>query len=152
MSVDSFSTNPRRATQAVAVGALSGALGVTTVILLLAALDGGITSASDLLFSVLIFVVALIGWTLGLFLLGLPLWWFLHRNGWRGRRSAALLGAGTTFVVVLLLQVSDGMFAPTAGGSGILMLFARAGFMALLGAIVALVIWRIAYRPADNRA
>lgn len=152
MSMDSLSTNPRRATLAVAAGAAVGALGVAIVILLPAALAGRITASSDLLFLILIFAIALVGWALGLFLIGLPLWWLCHRNGWRSRRAAALFGAGTTFVVVLLLQASDGMFAPTESNGGNPMFVARAGVMALLGAIVALVIWRTAYRPAEDCA
>jgi len=150
MNVDSLSTNPRRATLAVAAGAVIGALGVAIVVLLLATIATGVVNASDLIVAILIFVVALTGWSLGLFLFGLPLWWLFHRNGWRGRRVAMLLGAFTTLVVVLLLEMSGGILAVTTGNTaaGHLMPLVWAGAMALLGAIVALVIWRIAYRPA----
>jgi hypothetical protein len=153
MSVDSLSTDPRRATLAVTAGALIGALGVVAVVLLLAAMASGV-SASDLVVSLLIFVVALVGWSLGLFLLGLPLWWLFHRNGLRGRRVAMLLGALTTFIIVVLLERSGSVLAVTTGDSeaGQLMSFVWAAVMALLGAIVALVIWRIAYRPVEGRA
>ena len=109
MSVDSLSTNPRRATLAAIAGAVIGALGVVAVVLLLAAMASGV-SATDLVVALLIFVVALVGWSLGLFLFGLPLWWLFHRNGWRGRRVAMLLGALTTFVIVLLLAFSERNF------------------------------------------
>ena len=152
MAVDTLTTNPRRATLAVTAGAVIGALGVAVVVLLLATIATGVVSASDLIVAVLIFIVALVGWSLGLFLFGLPLWWLFHRNGWRGRRVAMLLGALTTFVIVLLLEMSGGVFAVATGDSeaGHLQSLVWAGVMALLGAIVALVIWRIAYRPAED--
>lgn len=154
MSVDSLSTNPRRATVAVMVGAVIGALGVAIVVLLLATIATGVVSAADLFVAVLIFIVALVGWSLGLFLFGLPLWWLFHRSGWRGRRVAMLLGALTTLVIVLLLKMSGGILAVTTGNNaaGHLMPLVWAGVMALLGAIVALVIWRIAYRAVDQPA
>jgi hypothetical protein len=149
MVADTLETNPRRATLAAAAGAAIGAAGVVAVVLLFAAMAGGV-GASDLVVSLLIFVVALTGWSLGLFVFGLPLWWLFHRNGWRGRRVAMLLGAFTTFVIVLVLEMSGGIFAVATGDSdgGGLVSFVWAGVMAVLGAIVALVIWKIAYRPA----
>ena len=154
MSLDSLSTNPRRATLAMTAGAVIGALGVAIVVLLLATIATGVVSAADLIVAILIFIVALVGWSLGLFLFGLPLWWLFHRNGWRGRRVAMLLGALTTFVIVFLLEMFGGILAVTTGNSdaGNLMPLVWAGVMALLGAIVALVIWRIAYRPTEYRA
>lgn len=154
MSVDSLSTNPRRATLAATAGAVVGALGVTIVVLLLATIATGVVSAGDLIVAILIFIVALVGWSLGLFLFGLPLWWLFHRNGWRGRRVAMLLGALTTFVIVLLLEMSGGILAVTTGNSdaGHLISLVWIAVMALLGALVALVIWRIAYRPVENPA
>lgn len=154
MSVDNLSTNPRRATLAVTVGAIIGALGVAVVVLLLATIATGVVSAADLIVAILIFIVALVGWSLGLFLFGLPLWWLFHRNGWRGRRVAMLLGALTTFVIVLLLEMSGGILAVTTGNSdaGHLISLVWVGVMALLGAIVALVIWRIAYRQVESPA
>jgi hypothetical protein len=152
MSVDDLSTNPRRATLAATVGAVIGALGVVAAVLAFAAMASGV-SDSDLVVSILIFLVALVGWSLGLFLVGLPLWWLFHRNGWRGRRVAMLLGALTTFVIVLVLEMSGGIFAVATGDSeaGHLISLVWVAVMAVLGAIVALVIWRIAYRPADDR-
>jgi hypothetical protein len=154
MSLDSLDTNPRRATLAVTAGAVIGALGVSVVVLLLATIATGVVSAADLIVAILIFIVALVGWSLGLFLFGLPLWWLFHRNGWRGRRVAMLLGAATTYVIVFLLEISGGIFAVATGDSdgGHLTSLVWAGVMALLGAIVALVIWRIAYRPVEQRA
>lgn len=152
-SLESLDTNPRRATLAATAGAVIGAFGVVIVVLALAAMAGGV-SASDVIVSILIFLVALTGWSLGLFLLGLPLWWLFHRNGWRGKRVAMLLGAFTTFVIVLLLERSGGILAVATGDSegGQLISFVWIAVMAVLGAVVALVIWRIAYRPAGHRA
>ena len=154
MNVDSLTTDPRRATLAVIAGAIVGALGVAILVLLLATAGTGALNLSDLIVSILIFIVALTGWSLGLFLFGLPLWWLFHRNGWRGRRVAMLLGAFTTFVIVLLLEISGGIFAVATGDTtgGHLISFVWAAVMAVLGAIVALVIWRIAYRPVGQRA
>jgi hypothetical protein len=153
MSVDDLRTNPRRATLAAILGAVIGALGVVAAVLAFAAMASGV-SASDVIVSILIFVVALVGWSLGLFLFGLPLWWLFHRNGWRGRRVAMLLGALTTFVIVLLLEMSGGIFAVATGDSdaGHLISLVWVAVMAVLGAIVALVIWRIAYLPAEQQA
>jgi hypothetical protein len=154
VAVDTLTTNPRRATLAVTAGAVIGALGVAVVVLLLSTIATGVVSAADLIVAILIFIVALTGWSLGLFLFGLPLWWLFHRNGWRGRRVAMLLGALTTFVIVLLLEMSGGILAVTTGNSdaGHLVSLVWVSVMALLGAIVALVIWRIAYRPVEDRA
>ena len=151
MTVERLSTNPRRATLAAAAGAVIGALGVVAVVLLFAAMASGVR-ASDLVVSMLIFLVALVGWSLGLFLFGLPLWWLFHRNGWRSRRVAMLLGAFTTFVIVLLLERSGGILAVATGDNSgeHLISFVWIGVMAVLGAIVALVIWRIAYRTAER--
>ena len=153
MSAEGLSTNPRRATLAAAAGAVIGALGVVAVVLLFAAMASGVR-ASDLVVSMLIFLVALVGWSLGLFLLGLPLWWLFHRNGWRGRRVAMLLGGFTTFVIVLLLERSGGVLAVATGDNsgGDFISFVWVAVMAVLGAIVALAIWKIAYRPAEDRA
>jgi len=153
MSVDGLSTNPRRATLAATVGAVIGALGVVAAVLAFAAMASGV-SASDLVVSILIFLVALVGWSLGLFLVGLPLWWLFHRNGWRGRRVAMLLGGFTTFVIVLLLERSGGVLAVDNGDNsgGDFISFVWVAVMAVLGAIVALAIWKIAYRPAEDRA
>lgn len=152
MDMDRLITNPRRATLAVAAGALIGALGVAIVVLLLATAGTEAVNLSDLIVSILIFAVALVGWALGLFLFGLPLWWLFHRNGWSSWRVAMLLGAFTTFVIVLLLERSGGILAVATGASGDLISFVWIAMMAVLGAVVALVIWRIAYRPADERA
>ena len=151
MTGERLSTNPRRATLAAAAGAVIGALGVVAAVLLFAAMASGVR-ASDLVVSILIFLVALVGWSLGLFLLGLPLWWLFHRNGWRGRRVAMLLGAFTTSVIVLLLERSGGFLAVATGDNSgeHLISFVWIGVMAVLGAIVALVIWRIAYRTAER--
>lgn len=152
MSLGDLSTTPRRATLAAAAGALIGALGVAIVVLLLATAGAEAVNLSDLIVSILIFIVALVGWSLGLFLVGLPLWWLFHRNGWRSWRVAMLLGAFTTFVIVLLLERSGGILAVATGDNegGDLISFAWVAVMAVLGAIVALVIWRIAYRPAER--
>jgi hypothetical protein len=152
MNADGLSTNPRRATLAAAAGAVIGAFGVAVVVLLLATTGAGALNLSDLIVSVLIFIVALVGWSLGLFLFGLPLWWLFHRNSWRGWRVAMLLGAFTTFIIVVLLEKSGGILAIATGNSdgGGLTSVVWAGVMALLGAIVALVIWCIAYRPAEG--
>lgn len=151
---DSLTTNPRRATLAAAAGALVGALGVAIVVLLLATTGTDAVNLSDLIVSILIFVVALVGWSLGLFLVGLPLWWLFHRSDRRSWRVAMLLGAFTTFVIVLLLERSGGILAVATGHTqaGQLISFIWIGVMAVLGAIVALVIWRIAYRPPEGRA
>jgi hypothetical protein len=153
MSVDGLSTNPRRATLAAAAGAVIGALGVVAAVLVFAAMTSGV-SASDLVVSILIFLVALVGWSLGLFLVGLPLWWLFHRNGWRGRRVAMLLGGFTTFVIVLLLERSGGVLAVATGDNsgGDFISFVWVAVMAVRGAIVAVVSWKIAYRPAEDRA
>jgi hypothetical protein len=153
MSTDRLGTNPWRATLAVTAGAAIGGLGVAIVVLLLATVAAGGLTAADLIVSILLFIVAAVGWLLGLFLAGLPLWWLFHRNGWRGRRVAMLLGAFTTFVIVLMLEMSGGILSVATGESegGHLISFVWVAVMAALGAVVALMIWRIAYRPAEVR-
>ena len=96
---------------------------------------------------VFVFLVLLVAWGAGLIVFGVPLWCLFHAKGWRSRRAACLLGAGTAFLVFLAFQLvlSRLYFSELEMLSiGILV---WPGVFAVAGALVAAVIWRVAYCP-----
>lgn len=152
MRARNYNTNTKRASLALIAGAFAGAAG--TIIMIAAGLHfdriEGFRSQDPQIFA-LAFVVALVVWAIGLVAFGLPLWWLFHRNGYRSRRAAGFLGAGTTAVVVFGLEFPYITFVSPANRADLVDL-AALGALAVVGGLVALLIWRIAYRPADERA
>ena len=127
-------TTPGRAVVGLMIGSLTGAA-LTALYFVAEALwrgRGGGESAGVEGFGILIFVVALFVWSPGLFTLGVAGWTLLHGGGWRGPGTAALFGAGLTPLIARGL--SNGPL--------------ESGFvwLALGGAVVGLVIWRVSYR------
>ena len=110
-----------------------------------------------------VFVLASTVWLAGILVLGCPVWWWLHRKGWRYWWIAAGVGAVAPAVFVFLRSTryltgqASGRFSYTQGKTkiwenGILTFDGwldaaySAAFFGLLGAIIGFLIWRIAYR------
>lgn len=106
------------------------------------------------------FIVALAVWAAGLGIIGAPLWGLAERAGLRSFHHAVALGLIVTFVAAVLLtfliDVGTGLSLGEGGQTlvrqgrrtpeGLWALVHDSGLFALLGALVAAVIWRIAYR------
>lgn len=171
MPTESYSTNPSRVILSLAAGAVTGAFlialwhlcGTAQVLGIQYVLDYGLRPSST------VFVVAFIVWAVGLIVFGLPLWWLLHRLGLRKWLVAAVVGATMTFLVDFGIETrafelipppsNSTYFAGDAGGSTIInnrltphgwwAAFCGALMLSAGGILVALVIWRIAYRRSD---
>lgn len=104
------------------------------------------------------FLVALVLWALGLTVVGAPLWGLAERAGLRSLHHALAMGLAATFVAAALLMflMDSGMVSLSEGGRdliqngrrtpyGLWVLIRDSGKFSLLGALVAAVIWRIAY-------
>ena len=85
--------------------------------------------------AVAIFIGALIVWSIGLTVVGVPIWRLLHDRGVRGPFAAVLLGAITVYVVGML-------WPPTSATAAVEP--ARL-LLAIAGGVVGLVIERVAY-------
>jgi hypothetical protein len=119
-----------------------------------------------------IFVSAFVIWTLSLVAFGIGPWWVFHRIGFRNLFSAIVLGFSMTFLVTLLLDTHlAGLLARTLptgvhevfrdeGGvreidyaltsHGWRLAVEGAAQLGAIGAIVASVIWRTAYRSVPQ--
>jgi uncharacterized membrane protein YiaA len=110
-----------------------------------------------------VFVYAFIIFLVGIVVFGLPVWRALHTTGRRAWFHAVIAGATVPFVVYLAL--STGFFTGHANGNwsyygdggkhwvdgvitmfGVRMAVQNAAQLGLMGALVGLVIWRVAYR------
>lgn len=115
----------------------------------------------DGMFLVLVtFIVAWVFWTLGLGVIGGPLWGLAERARLRTLHHAVALGFMATFLAaafLTLLMDAGGLVSLIIDGKtlvrhgrrtpyGLWVLARDCGLFALLGALVAAVIWRIAYR------
>ena len=83
--------------------------------------------------ALLVFSMIALGWTFG-GLFALPVWWGLHKMGFRGPVAAAISGAA---LVALPFWAATNTVAWTLVGSG-------------LGAAAGLTLWRVAYRRVDT--
>ncbi len=152
--------------------------GLATVIAITQSHGGGgdvnLHGLSDVLVGLWIWAVILffasLPYAMGAVLLGSPIWWLLHRIGYRGPLVALALGAVLSFLVVtagesshFVLPSSDGhTFRSDEGGvlvdSGRLTaygwtkLLTYAAKISAGGALGGLVIWRVAYRRPRTSA
>jgi len=173
MQVASYTTRPSRAALGLIAGAVTGAALVVLWHLWESALGFGLSYAltDGARQGTTIFAVALAVWAAGLVALGLPLWWLLHRRGWRHWAVAAAAGAALTFAAFLGMQTrafdllpppADSSFsASDAGGPTVIdnvrtahgwrvAVEAALAFGAGAGIPVALAVWRVAYRRAGT--
>ena len=106
----------------------------------LASLDIGLF-AMLLLWLLYVFIACLIVWTVGLLLLGGPVWFFLHQLGFRGPIIATAAGAVLTSSVLTGLLVAVG-YGPEPLRSALAII---ALFGLLTGAPAGYMLWRVAY-------
>ena len=158
-----YQTTFLRAVLAVGAGAVAGAA-MVTVWFLAGASDLNYLRQYGFQAGVLIFINATVIWALGLVLVGAPLWAILHYYGKRNWTAAGALGAILTFVVTLGLLtngfgllVSGNLSASDAAGPiwvdsqltahGWAVALEVAVVCCIAGALVGLIVWRVAYRP-----
>ena len=141
----------------IAAGALTGATIIAAPTFVLSLVYESIDQflSGNFLMVMWTFVVAFVVWAIGLVVVGLPLWWLLHKKGVRRWWVAALCGAATAFVgafalsLALMLLVESSPFKDPGAFAMIVLAAVEIG---VYGAIVAAVIWRIAYRRVEQRA
>lgn len=139
-----YETSIARAGWALGVGSLLGGLVVLALVLF-----GGQRDPVSLL----------LAWVIGTVLMGVavtaiavPLWLAMHLIGWHGARHAALIGFLASMTVFLAAQTYGfGLVAmPTMDSRTLLFRWLSAGaislLLALVGAGIGMVMWRIAYR------
>jgi hypothetical protein len=142
MALAHYETTRARALAASVVGALVGAIALELYLLTLVVATGPVSfslllnAISDLP------VLALFIW-LGLVIIGVPCWLLLHRAGFRAWQHLAAAGAVAFFAVTYAIE-SRVVFTDHAMSS--------ASRMALLGALVGVAIWRVAYRKVGATA
>ncbi len=148
----SFETSPLR----VVLGLLSGAI-VGGAVFWAGALivdPGPIAQSMELAQFLSLSVATGVIWLAGLLVLACPFWLILHRLKNRGPLSAIALGAGLSFLFFFGAVTNwFGLNAPGVpiGAASLLSMDWRrgleaAGWMTPLGALVGLVVWRVAYR------
>lgn len=152
----------------IAAGAIAGGL---LVILGLSAtgLWSGTLTAGDLLMLIPVFVGAALTWGQGLIVFAALPWYVLHRLGLRGWRTAITLGAGLTFTAGALFQFMElwnraGQTGTYGDGTGTILIdgwptlygwrvtLELPILLALAGAIVGWVVWRVAYGKSSAHA
>jgi hypothetical protein len=162
-----YETTLPRAALGLIAGSIAGAL-LVTLFEIVNAFDYYRQYGTQTGAAMIVFTYALIVWTAGLFLVA-PLPWFaLHRRGIRGWRAAILFGILLSFIGALGfftngfgLNPNGGAFSASDSGGPIwidghltLHGWIEAAKAALLcsigGALVALAVWRTAYRRAPS--
>jgi len=170
-----YETTAGRAALALGVGAIAGATitfsGGMIFVIVVAVLTGKSVPWDQFFVGLDILIIAaiLVVYLIGLFVIAAPIWWLLHRHGLRSPRHAFALGAIAAFCVRFAMDAIPAlMFAPIGGYQagdsggdtivngkttlhGWIEIFQASVIAAAVAAIVALVIWRIAYRPARQK-
>lgn len=143
-----YVSRPNRKPVALLAGALIGATGV--------AVWAALSSSGMIFLFPLFFIVALIVWSVGLVLLGIPLWFVFERVGWTSPVAAVALGLGGTAVGTVLAQLMllRDAAGVAAAGREIVSPRSLSGLLAealgwlplgLLGGLVGFSIWRLSY-------
>jgi hypothetical protein len=159
-------TTQRRAICAVLAGAATGAILTTLSSVVPVALTpepyGGLEKALGIGIATL--VAAFCVWALGILSLGVPIWLWAHGRGLRSAWAAITVGAVLPFIATTVLGAASlsGFTSLSSGGidevvNGHLTLagwgsvVGQALLLALAGALIAMVIWRVAYWPMTSR-
>jgi len=137
-------TRPGRVVVALALGAACGAVLVSGSMILLSAFTGEIRYG--LLMAAFAFPFALVGWTIGLVVIGAPIWWLLRRSNMRPTRLAASVGAGITALLMGGWSVTLNLITSDAGLWDLLPILE----FGLFGWIVGWVVARIAYGKSES--
>jgi hypothetical protein len=144
-------------------GSVAGAFLVVSFAIAEGLISSGFTIAPDFVLGIVIVAYAGVAWTAGLFLIAPLPWYLLHRSGYRGFLAAMGFGFVAAFATVATVltrgfglipqepfSVSDSGGATWIDGKQTLHGWAEALEAALLcglcGAVVGLIVWRVAYR------
>jgi hypothetical protein len=116
-------------------------------------------------FVLMAFIASAVIWAIGLVVVGLPAWLYLHHRERRHWLWAVAVGAVLTFVAVFVIAMETNFFRGMAGmyvGGGVdpstlddaqlasqewQSAILASSVLSLIGMAVAFVVWRIAYRP-----
>jgi hypothetical protein len=159
---------PPRVVRSLFAGAATGGLLFSIWYVIGAAVERGLffVFQSGLLTATGIFVATFFVWTIGLIAFGIGPWWLFHRIGFRNLVSAIVLGFSLTFLVNLAIASHlAGLLSPPPGAHEVLrdaagaweidytltsrgwrLAVEGAAELGVVGALVAAVIWRTAYR------
>jgi hypothetical protein len=159
-------------TLSLVAGAITGAALIALWYLWGTARNLGVRYVLDygLLPTTTVFTVALVVWAVGLTIFGIPLWWLLHRLRIRHWWAAGIVGAVLTFLVdfgietrlfELIWPPSNSTYSATDSGGptvianhltahGWWVAVQAALMLSVGGVLVALLIWRIAYRRDET--
>ena len=130
-----YETNLGRVFLAMLAGAITGGFTFTTVTSFLA---HGFSISIEDYFSILALTT---GYALIIIaLLGGPVWLLLHKLGWRQWHAA--VAAGVIIPAIVILVIGRGV--PDAGILDLILVSVR--MFGVFGAVVAFVVWRVAYR------
>jgi hypothetical protein len=146
---------PPRVARGLLAGAAAGALSMVLWFLAVA-YSSPAGAGYDVLMAIVVFVAAFFFWGFGLFAFGLIPWWLIHRIGFRGPLTAAVFGFAMTFLVNLCLNARIWALLSWPDSRGSLRsadfsaAICNAALIAPIGAIVAVVVWRTAYRSAAD--
>jgi len=147
-----YVTTMDQAAAAVAAGALTGGLLTGAAIFGAPLAHGGLSffrAAQFIHATIIAGLIAAVFWLLGLIMFGVGPWAVLHHYGWRGWRSATLLGAVAPFsVVTLAIPMQTKPVDPSRMAQWVEAAATSAASFIGVGVAVALVIWRVAYRRA----
>jgi hypothetical protein len=144
-----YDTTIDRAAIALVVGALVGSLlvGATMIVLGLAGVGSG-QLIDPVRLGLIAPIYAFFYFAAGLAAVGVPIWIVLHRRGYRGRLAATVTGFFAAGLTWLLLQTWNNIVRGTIPEVGELWpVLISALPVAIIGAVVGFVVWRIAYRP-----
>jgi hypothetical protein len=169
-----YSTNPSRVILSLTAGAATGAIFIALSYLWGTAQSLGIryVLVYGLGWSIVVFMVAFVVWGIGLILFGLPLWLLFHKLRLRHWLVAAIVGAAMTFTVgfgietrlfELIPPPTNSTYSESDSGGPTVVANRRtphgwrvaartALTLGAVGVVVALVIWRIAYRRSAPQA
>jgi hypothetical protein len=172
MQIASYDTNPSRVIVSLITGAVTGAILIALEYVWGTAQVSGIRYVLDhgLRTTFIVFTAALVVWGLGLSIVGIPIWWLFHTLRLRHWLAAVVVGAVMTFLVNFAIgtrlfelippPANSTYFASDSGGPTVIdsrltphgwwVNFQAALLLSAGGVVVALVIWRIAYRRASD--
>jgi hypothetical protein len=167
-----YSTNPPRVILSLIAGAATGAVFIALSYLWSTGQGLGMQYVLyyGLPWSIVVFTVAFVVWGIGLIVFGLPLWLLFHKLRLRHWLVAAVVGAAMTFIVSFGIETrlfelipppTNSTYSESDSGGPTVVANRRtphgwwvAARTALMlgagGVVVALVIWRIAYRAAPQ--
>ena len=124
-------TTTGRASFGLLVGAASGALMNALYVVALDTVRSGLGPADVMSGLFVFFVVSVLFWIGGAFMLAAPGWAILHAMNLRGPGMAVLYGAGLLGGGIRLISPPAGIWIPYA----------------IAGGIVGLIVWATSYRP-----